>query len=746
MNRFVLFFALYALAVAGAFFFSPPVIKTDIMDIAPAVQEDPKVTETLNQLFMAYTNRVNVLFGAKDLSKAVEAGVFFKDMLAGQSLKINFMLDESGAEIVDILSNFSHRLLSDATAELLEAKKYKEVKDRALAMLYSPASVGLLPLEQDPFFLSTDFMMNMGLAESNFSPSKGVLSASRDGVAYAYMSLELSGFSPAYLLPVIKDINRAEKETIKRFQGASINISGVPLHSARAISKSAFETNIIAGASILLIFLISYVIFRSVKCFFYALFTLVIGIALAFMLTSLMFREIHVLVPVFGASLIGLCIDYHIHYFTERGFVDDPWPNLGRAFGICLATTVAGFAVMAFSGVPILLHMAIFAIFGLLNTYAIIRFLYPKFLQNAKISAISPRVVRAETRLRKAVVAGFRKHYFVKVALILVVSVVGMIRLKPGDDLRNLYKPEKNLLGEEAFFAEVSGMASMPVMLVVKGNSEQEVLEKEEELRRALDGFTYRAVTQAIPSLRKQKRNYALVEALYENELDAYLATIGAPSGMKGKMMASLISQKDTPLIPGEMPKALKPLFNEESSVIVVENAGDKAMLSRIAEEGGVLYSDRFQEISKALKMLRERATWFLLLTCALVFCAIAAVYRSLAKALAIVVPSFLAVLLTLGVLGFAGVRVSLFNVLALLLIVYLGADYAVFSAEGKSRGGHTGSAVAISCLTSIVSFGALGLTSFAVTKALGATLCLGLMFSYLLSPLATSPLWKEGG
>jgi predicted exporter len=613
-------------------------------------------------------------------------------------------------------------------------------------MLYGPVSVGLLPLERDPFFLSTDFMMNMESAKSNFFPSHGVLTASRDGVAYAYMSLDLSGFSPAYLLPVVKEINRAEKEATKRFPAVSINVSGVPLHSARAISESTLETNIIASASVLLIFIFSYAIFRSVKCFFLALFTMGASIVLAFMLASLIFGEIHVLVPVFGASLIGLCIDYHVHYFTERGFVDDPWPNIGRAFGICLATTVTGFAVMAFSGVPILLQMAVFAMLGLLNTYAIIRFLYPVFLRSAKVRTVSPWVVRAEGRLRETVAAGFRRHFFAKIALVLVVSAAGMLRLKSGDDLKNLYKPEKNMLEKEAFFAGISGMASSPVMIVVKGSNEQEVLEKEEELCCKLGGFNYRAVTQAIPSLRKQEKNYALVEALYENELDAYLATIGAPPGMKGRMMAHLLSQKSSPLTPGMMPNALKPLYSNGGSVIVVENAGDKAQLSRIAEQSGATYSDRFQEISKALKMLRERATWFLLLTCALVFCAIAAIYRSVAKAFIVVAPSFLAVLLTLGILGFVGVRVSLFNVLALLLIVYLGADYAVFRAEGKEGRGHTGAAVAISCLTSIVSFGTLGMTSFAVTKALGATLCLGLALSYLLSPLATARLWKEGG
>ena len=737
MSRPVLVFSLYALAVAAAFFCRPPALKTEIMDIAPRVQEDPAVTETLDRLSKAYTNRVNVLFGSGDLGEAVEAGAYFAGALAGQPLKVNFLLGEDGAEALDLISRFNHRLLSDSAAELLEAGKFREVRDNAVAALYSPAGVALLPLEQDPFFLAAGFMAGMAPSWTNFFPSRGVLSASRGGVSYAYMSLDLAGLSPAYLLPALKGINGAEGATASRFPGVSINISGVPLHSAQAISESARETNIIAGASALLIFLISYAVFGSARCFLYALFTMGAGIALAFMLTSLIFREMHVLVPVFGAGLMGLCIDYHIHYFAERGFADDPWPNIGRAFGVCLATTVTGFAVMAFSGVPILLHMAVFAVLGLLNTYAIIRFLYPRFLGKAKVRAVPPWAVRAVGRVRDMAAAAFRRHALAKAALILIVSGTGMVRLRPGDDLKNLYTPEKSMLEKEAFFAEISGVASSPVMVVVKGDGQQDVLEKEEALRRALGGFSCLAVTQAVPSLKRQEKNYALVEALYRSELDAYTAAMGAPPSVKDGAWASLLSQKDVRLEPGDAPAALRPLCSGSSSVIVVENPRDRAALAHMASDGGGLYSDRFQEISRALKALRERATWFLLLTCALVFCALAVIYKSTAKALAILAPSLLAVALTLGVLGFAGAPVSLFNVLALLLIVYLGADYAVFSAEG--RGGHTAAAVALSCLTSVVSFGALGLTSFAVTKALGATLCLGLMFSYLLSPLATA-------
>jgi predicted exporter len=381
--------------------------------------------------------------------------------------------------------------------------------------------------------------------------------------------------------------------------------------------------------------------------------------------------------------------------------------------------------------------MAVFAALGLSNTYIIIRFLYPSLLRKTQAHAIPAPLIKLEKRLSKAVLACFKKYFYLKTALIVLVSGIGICMINPGDGLKNLYTPEKSLLEKEALFAQISGTASAPVMIVVQGKNEQEVLEKEEGIRLSLDGFDYRAPSQAIPSLRKQARNYALTEALYKNELGTYLATIGAPKGIKEKMEAHLASQKDSPLMPTEMPKALKPLLTQDSSVLVIENAADKAKLARIADEHGALYSDRFQEISQTLKALRARASIFLAMTCALIFCVLAYFYKGAKKAALMALPTFLSVIIALGVFGFAGVQISLFHILALFLVVYLGADYVIFRAEEKDREGHTGVAVALSCLTSIATFGALGLTSFAVTKALGLTLCLGLTFSYLLSPLA---------
>ena len=738
MRRPAIFFAIYAFAIVAIFFTRPFTLRTDIMDVAPVVREDPQVTKALDRLSRAYTGRLNILFGASELIKAKDAGVFFKDNLTDKPFKVQFLISEQENDYLSLLSTYNHRLLSDATAHLLEMCDYETIRNNSLAMLYSPVAVNVLPLEQDPFLLASDFMMNLGITKSSFFPNQGVLSAKLDGLFYAYMSIELEDTSPSYFKHVFNGIERAKAKTFVDFPDVSINISGIPAHSARAISKSIAETNIITGASVFLLMLISLIVFRSAVCFLYAVCTVGMGIALAIMLTAIIFGEIHVLALVFGASLIGLCLDYHIHYFVEKGISNQPWINIGRAVSICLITSVAGFGVMMLSGVPILMQIAVIATIGLINTYFIIRFLYPVFLKKSNVRAISPFVSSLEKRLANFVRVAFRKHTAIKLAVVLIFSLAGIIQLRSGDDLKNLYKPEKDMIESEALFARVGGATSAPVMVVIQGTDEQDVLEKEEIFRNSLHSFNYRAVSQAIPSFRKQNRNFALTENLYENELDTLLSTISAPKGLKNKMYNNLLAQKDRPLEISEIPDSLKFLLSENTSIILVENATDKAKLASLAREAGAHFSDRIQEITHILNTLRNKVTIIFLLVIATVFSAIAVVYRSMRDAFYMLSPAFMSVLITLGVLGFAGEQITLFHVLALFLVVCLGADYVIFRVEGRDTGNQTGSAIALSCLTSIVAFGALGFTSFAVTRALGITLGLGFTIAYLLSPLAT--------
>jgi predicted exporter len=100
--------------------------------------------------------------------------------------------------------------------------------------------------------------------------------------------------------------------------------------------------------------------------------------------------------------------------------------------------------------------------------------------------------------------------------------------------------------------------------------------------------------------------------------------------------------------------------------------------------------------------------------------------------------PVAAAMLATLGVLGWCGVPLTFFHALCFFVCTGLGLDYAIFHLGSPPP--RTRRVVFVSFLTSAAAFGMLAFTSFAVTRAMGATLALGLLFAYLFSRFSPPP------
>ena len=105
-----------------------------------------------------------------------------------------------------------------------------------------------------------------------------------------------------------------------------------------------------------------------------------------------------------------------------------------------------------------------------------------------------------------------------------------------------------------------------------------------------------------------------------------------------------------------------------------------------------------------------------------------------------VVMPVVLAVAIALAAFGYAGVPLTLFNWLALMLVLGVGVNYAVFLREGCAREGADLGAVwtgvALSAATTLLSFGLLAMSAMPVLKNFGATLALGIAVSVLLAPI----------
>jgi predicted exporter len=85
-------------------------------------------------------------------------------------------------------------------------------------------------------------------------------------------------------------------------------------------------------------------------------------------------------------------------------------------------------------------------------------------------------------------------------------------------------------------------------------------------------------------------------------------------------------------------------------------------------------------------------------------------------------------------------VPLNLFNWLALMLVLGVGANYAVFLREGASRAdanlGAVWAGVMLSAATTLLSFGLLAMSAMPALQSFGATLALGIGVSVMLAPI----------
>jgi predicted exporter len=181
----------------------------------------------------------------------------------------------------------------------------------------------------------------------------------------------------------------------------------------------------------------------------------------------------------------------------------------------------------------------------------------------------------------------------------------------------------------------------------------------------------------------------------------------------------------------------LGPLGDSVATVVLVDDLSQPGALDllRVQTDGleGVRWVDRTADFSRLLGHYRHMMSWLLLVGVLLVFGVLYWRYRGLAwRAL---LPTLLAGLLTVALLGWLGQPLQLFNVLALMLLLGMGIDYGVFLVE------HRGDpsawlAVSVGAASTWLSFGLLALSSTPALRAFGLTLLFGIGLVWVISPL----------
>lgn len=586
-----------------------------------------------------------------------------------------------------------------------------------------------------------------------------------DRHALVLLATRGSAFVAAEQAPLQATIE-AEFAAINAESGGRLTLerSGVARFALASEHSMRADVGRISTVSLLGLVALFLLVFRSPRMVLLSLAPLAAGMTAALAACLALFGAIHGLTLAFGATLIGVCIDYSVHLFNHH-MLDPPrggprvtarqiWPGLRLG----ALTTVAGFAGLAWTDFPGLREVAVFASTGVVVAALATRYWLPELLPMSPRTGWLQRMAAAGLSRLVAAMRRRRSAVAVLPAAALGLCVVGLPQIEWSDDVRLLTALDPEMLAEdERVRARVSRMDGGR-LVVAFGADEEAALVANDAVAvrlRAAEAAgeieAFRSLHALVWSAALQAQNAAaLADPGLPARLDAAFVAEGFRAGSFEKFFSDMSQEAavmrpadfaSTPLAEAARTYRAQIEGGEVALVTLLRGVEDaEALQARLADLPEVRYFDQAGMMQAAFGRYRARTFELVMVGLAAVLAMVWLRYRRLALALAAFLPAVLAAATAMSVVALSGVTIGILHVVALLLVLSMGVDYGVFLAESRrDPGGFNATvlSVALACVSTVLGFGLLAMSQSPALRAIGVTVGLGVLLSLVLAPAA---------
>ncbi|RQO55866.1 hypothetical protein DBR47_18490 [Paucibacter sp. KBW04] len=754
----------WALVVAGhnvwlwtASGFTPD---TDVLAMLPQDERDVLVSEATRRLADAGARRVVVMVGANDQTRAQAAGDAMAERLAKASelgLQLKYRVSEQAA--ADWLNFFSpHRqhLLSQAGRKALQEQAPQALAEQAVAALYMPVSqprVG--SWQSDPLNLFGQWLAERSqLSRVRVQNGRLILQEGERSWAVLMLETQGSGFasgSGQALKPVL-----AQGQAAAQALGEDVRVLaiGVPLFAAAAAEQAQREVHTIGLGSLAGIIVLTLFAFSSLRPRLLVTLSIVVGLLSAISICSLLFERLHLITLVFGASLVGVAENYGTNYFCARlGLAPEQrFAMLRRQASVmwlAMLTTAIGYALLAVTPFPGLQQIALFSALGLICSFVSVMLWFP-LLDGGRLD--TTRFSRWLGGRRAYWPSLGRNRFSAGLGLgLALILLLGGLRLQSNDDIRLLQNAPADLVAQQRELSRLMDLPGVAQFFLVQGDSEEQVLQREEALKLKLDELQargllagYQALSDWVPSQARQQADAALrtqalpaVLSLAATRLGQELQPEARPDPISKPLRLHDFLQ--APVSEPLRHQWLGSIAGGYASAVLLRGVDSAAKLQALAAlsapQAGVRWVDKVAEVSGLMGRYRHIMAGVIVLAYLLVWAALA--WRFGASAWRALAPTALASLLTVALLALLNQPLQLFHVLPLLILLGLGVDYGIFMLEQPEP--HLSApflSITLAAACTLLSFGLLALSGTPALRAFGLTLLIGVSLAWVLTPL----------
>jgi predicted exporter len=550
--------------------------------------------------------------------------------------------------------------------------------------------------------------------------------------------LAASPLSEAGQAPAFAAIERAVAAGRTEDPGFAVADTGVNRFAAASRMRIKREVNWLNTLSLAAVLAVAFTFIRSVHRGLHLIPVMLLSVLGAWVVATMAFERLHIMVFVVGSMLTGVAIDYGFYLFMQP----PAWPSedygekvrrLAKPLLASCLTTVAGFALLLFSELPFIRQLGVFVGAGLVCAL-VAAVVYFSTVRNPFLEA---RVFRGAAGRPPSARRGFRRLLLAT----WLVALPGLALLTWRDDVRELEIPSAELAREHARISALFGGPEDRTVYLTYGRSVMEARRSLDELhawlRTAGGGRTPTIGLEAVvptaeahaaamhfdrshPEFAGQLRA-ALVAAGFDGDAFApFFATYArhVATARESDLVTALGALQARLVGPmGLLLHAGQPL---SWFVTIVRNA------PALAPPAGThtVTANQLQSLNGIFRRYRESALGLSLTGLAIVGAGVLLSYgwRDGTRIFAIPCGACLGLF---GVFGWLGHPLNLFHLLGAFLGVCLTHNYSIFSATSAYRHEPPPVSVRMSALTTAASFGVLALSGIPVVRALGSTVAL---------------------
>jgi predicted exporter len=527
------------------------------------------------------------------------------------------------------------------------------------------------------------------------------------------------------------------------------------LYAANGQQQATREMTWVGGGAtvgILLLLLLAFRRWRVVLAFVPVL----VGMLFGAVACVALFGHMHVMTLVLGSSLIGVAVDYPLHYLSKSWSLKPwhSWPALRLTLPgltLSLITSCIGYLALAWTPFPALTQIAVFSAAGLLGAYLSAVCLLPALLKGVDLRPAQWPLTVSEylLKLREALL----KHASTPVLLALLIAfcVGGLLKLDSKNDIRQWVGAPQQLTDEAQAIARITGYQPTSQFFLVRAANQEELLERQTALSDRLDQLVNLEKLQGYLSLNQllsqPSEQLQVREALKKlAQFWQPLLDVGVPAEAlhaEVTKLQALPTQDIDAALAGPLAEPYRPLWlgstddGGVAAMVSLQGLNNPALLQVQARDlPGVELIDRLGELNSVFAATQVSAAELKLASCVLIVLVLILPF-GLGGALRIVALPLLAALCSLASLGWLGQPLTLFSLFGLLLVTAISVDYAILMREQVGGAAVSLLGTLLAALTTWLSFGLLAVSSTPAVSNFGLSVSLGLAFSFMLAPWA---------